>query len=107
MEQLITQDQFIEWVGNESYIKFSQDIYELIKKSEAYKSKDEAIFYIGATPLNDEIWFHYEATLKKLPIGDDFGFTKMLITDNLDVTLDKINDAKRIINGEFATIKQK
>lgn len=101
MEQSITQDQFIEWVGNESYLKFAQDIYHLIKESEAYKSNDEAIFYLGATPLNDEVWFHFEATLKKLPIGDDFGFTKMLITDDLDVTLDRINDAKKVLKGEF------
>ena len=107
MEQSITQNQFIEWVGNEGYLKFCKDIYHLITESEAYKSNDEAIFYVGATPLNDEVWFHFEATLKKLPIGNDFGFTKMIITDNLDVTLDRVNDAKKVLKGGFINQKQK
>jgi hypothetical protein len=45
--------------------------------------------------------------LKKLPIGNDFGFTKMLITDNLDVTLDRVNDAKKVLKGGFINQKQK
>jgi hypothetical protein len=98
MQETITQKQFIEIVGNESYLEFSKDIYNLIKKSDAYKELDDAVFYIGATPLNDTIWFHYEASLNKLGLADDFGFTKMVITDDLDFTLDRINDAKREIN---------
>lgn len=103
----ITEKELIEIIGNDSYIQFAHDIYDLIKKSDAYKSNDKAVFYVGATPLDNNTWFNYEATLVKLPIGDDFGFTKMFITDNLDDTLDRINDAKKIINGEFTTIKQK
>ena len=38
-------------------------------------------------------------------LADDFGFTRMLITDDLDFTLDRVNEAKKFINGEFATIK--
>ena len=98
MEQSLTQEQFIEIVGEKSYINFSKQIYDLIKNSDAYKELDDAIFYIGATPLNDTIWFHYEASLNKIGIADDFGFTKMVITDDLDFTLDRINDAKREIN---------
>jgi hypothetical protein len=98
MEETITEKQFIEIVGKEAYLEFSNDIYNLIKKSDAYKDLDDAVFYIGATPLNDTIWFHYEATLNKLGLADDFGFTKMVITDDLDFTLDRINDAKREIN---------
>ena len=59
MEQSLTQEQFIEIVGEKSYINFSKQIYDLIKNSDAYKELDDAIFYIGATPLNDTIWFHY------------------------------------------------
>ena len=98
MDQSLTQEQFIEIVGENSYINFSKQIYDLIKNSDAYKELDDAIFYIGATPLNDTIWFHYEASLNKIGIADDFGFTKMVITDDLDFTLDRINDAKREIN---------
>ena len=98
MQETITEKQFIEIAGNESYLEFSNDIYNLIKKSDAYKELDDAVFYIGATPLNDTIWFHYEASLNKLGLADDFGFTKMVITDDLDFTLDRINDAKREIN---------
>ena len=98
MEKTITEKQFIEIVGKEGYLEFSNDIYNLIKKSDAYKDLDDAVFYIGATPLNDTIWFHYEATLNKLGLADDFGFTKMVITNDLDFTLDRINDAKREIN---------
>lgn len=98
MEQSLTQEQFIEIVGEKSYINFSKEIYDIIKNSDAYKELDDAVFYIGATPLNDTIWFHYEASLNKIGIADDFGFTKMVVTDDLDFTLDRINDAKREIN---------
>lgn len=98
MEQSLTEKEFIEIIGEKSYINFSKQIYDLIKNSDAYKELDDAVFYIGATPLNDTIWFHYEATLNKIGIADDFGFTKMVITDDLDFTLDRINDAKREIN---------
>jgi hypothetical protein len=98
MEQSLTQEQFIEIVGEKSYINFSKEIYDIIKSSDAYKELDDAVFYIGATPLNETVWFHYEATLNKIGIADDFGFTKMVITDDLDFTLDRINDAKREIN---------
>lgn len=98
MEQSLTEKEFIEIIGEKSYINFSKQIYDLIKNSDAYKELDDAVFYIGATPLNYTIWFHYEATLNKIGIADDFGFTKMVITDDLDFTLDRINDAKREIN---------
>ena len=98
MEQSLTQEQFIEIVGEKSYINFSKEIYDIIKSSDAYKELDDAVFYIGATPLNETVWFHYEATLNKIGIADDFGFTKMVVTDDLDFTLDRINDAKREIN---------
>jgi len=52
MEQSLTQEQFIEIVGEKSYINFSKEIYDIIKSSDAYKELDDAIFYIGATPLN-------------------------------------------------------
>lgn len=98
MEQILTQEQFIEIVGEKSYINFSKEIYDIIKSSDAYKELDDAVFYIGATPLNETVWFHYEATLNKIGMADDFGFTKMVVTDDLDFTLDRINDAKREIN---------
>lgn len=98
MKQSLTQEQFIEIVGEKSYINFSKEIYDIIKSSDAYKELDDAVFYIGATPLNETVWFHYEATLNKIGIADDFGFTKMVVTDDLDFTLDRINDAKREIN---------
>lgn len=98
MEQSLTEKEFIEIIGEKSYINFSKEIYDIIKNSEAYKELDDAVFYIGATPLNETFWFHYEATLNKIGIADDFGFTKMVVTDDLDFTLDRINDAKREIN---------
>lgn len=105
MEKTITQQELIEIIGNESYVQFAHDIYDLIKKSDAYKSNDDAVFYIGATPLDEKLWFHYEATINKMGLADDFGFTRMLITDDLDFTLDRVNEAKKFINGELATIK--
>jgi hypothetical protein len=74
------------------------NIYELIKKTEAYKDLDDAVFYIGAEPLDETTWFHFEAIIKKLPFGDDFGFTRMVITDDFDFVLDRVNDAKRVLN---------
>jgi hypothetical protein len=105
MEKIITEVELIEIIGHDNYVEFIHDVYNLIKKSDAYKSNDDAVFYIGATPLNDTSWFHYEATVNKIGLGDDFGFTRMLITDDLDFTLDRVNEAKKIINGEFFTIK--
>lgn len=101
MKQSVTQEELIKCIGHESYLKFAKDVYNLIVESDSYKSNDEAIFYIGALPLNDEVWFEFEATLKKVSEGNDFGFTKMIITDDLDVILDRINDCKKVLKGKF------
>ena len=98
MKQELTEQEVIEMMGEPHYKSFAMNIYELIKKSEAYKDLDDAVFYIGAEPLDDATWFHFEATIKKLPFGDDFGFTRMVITDDFDFVLDRVNDAKRVLN---------
>ena len=92
MEKQLTEQEFIEWIGEDNYKSFAMNIYELIKKSDAYKDLDDAVFYIGAEPLDDKTWFHFEATIKKLPFGDDFGFTRMVITDDIDFILVLFND---------------
>jgi len=98
MEKQLTEQEFIEWIGEDNYKSFAMNIYELIKKSDSYKDLDDAIFYIGAEPLDDTTWFHFEATIKKLPFGDDFGFTRMVITDDIDFILDRVNEAKKVLN---------
>jgi|DEB3_MinimDraft_2_1074329.scaffolds.fasta_scaffold37299_2 hypothetical protein len=98
MQKELTEQEFIEMIGENNYKSFAMNIYELIKKTEAYKDLDDAVFYIGAEPLDETTWFHFEATIKKLPFGDDFGFTRMVITDDFDFVLDRVNDAKRVLN---------
>lgn len=98
MNKELTEQEFIEMIGENNYKSFAMNIYELIKKTEAYKDLDDAVFYIGAEPLDETTWFHFEATIKKLPFGDDFGFTRMVITDDFDFILDRVNDAKRVLN---------
>jgi hypothetical protein len=98
MQKELTEKEFIEMIGENNYKSFAMNIYELIKKTEAYKDLDDAVFYIGAEPLDEATWFHFEATIKKLPFGDDFGFTRMVITDDFDFVLDRVNDAKRVLN---------
>jgi hypothetical protein len=98
MKQELKEQEVIEMMGESNYKSFAMNIYEIIKKSKAYKDLDDAVFYIGAEPLDDTTWFHFEATIKKLPLGDDFGFTRMVITDDFDFVLDRVNDAKREIN---------
>ena len=98
MQEEITEQQLIEWIGYDKYKSFAINIYELIKKSEAYKDLDDSVFYIGAEPLDDATWIHFEATIKKLSFGDDFGFTRMVITDDFDFILDRVNDAKKVLN---------
>ena len=98
MEKELTEQEFIDMIGENNYKSFAMNIYELIKKTEAYKDLDDAVFYIGAEPLDETTWFHFEATIKKLPFGDDFGFTRMVITDDFDFVLDRVNDAKRVLN---------
>ena len=98
MQKELTEQEFIEMIGENNYKSFAMNIYELIKKTEAYKDIDDAVFYIGAEPLDETTWFHFEATIKKLPFGDDFGFTRMVITDDFDFVLDRVNDAKRVLN---------
>lgn len=98
MQKEITEQEFIEMTGESNYKTFSMNIYEQIKKTDAYKDLDDAVFYIGAEQLDETTWFHFEATIKKLPFGDDFGFTRMVITDDFDFILDRINEAKRVIN---------
>jgi len=87
MEKIINEEEFIGIIGNEAYFQFVNDIYKLLKESEAYKREDEVVYYIGASPLNETMWFHYEASLFKKDIGDEFGFTRMIITDDLEMTL--------------------
>jgi len=94
MEKTINETELISIIGNEAYFKFAGDIYKLLKESEAYKRQDDVVYYIGASPLNETTWFHYEASLFKKLEGDEFGFTRMIITDDLDMTLDRINYAK-------------
>ncbi len=98
MQKELTEQEFIEMIGENNYKSFAMNIYELIKKTEAYKDLDDAVCYIGAEPLDEATWFHFEATIKKLPFGDDFGFTRMVITDDFDFVLDRVNDAKRVLN---------
>jgi hypothetical protein len=98
MQKELTEQEVIEMMGESNYKSFAMNIYELIKKTEAYKDIDDAVFYIGAEPLDETTWFHFEATIKKLPFGDDFGFTRMGITDDFDFVLDRVNDAKRVLN---------
>lgn len=98
MQKELTEQEFIEMIGENNYKSFAINIYELIKKTEAYKDLDDAVFYIGAEPLDETTWFHFEVTIKKLPFGDDFGFTRMVITDDFDFVLDRVNDAKRVLN---------
>lgn len=98
MQKELTEQEFIEMIGENNYKSFAMNIYELIKKTEAYKDLDDAVFYIGAEPLDETTWFHFEATIKKLSFGDDFGFTRMVITDDFDFVLDRVNDAKRVLN---------
>ena len=98
MQKELTEQEFIEMIGENNYKSFAMNIYELIKKTEAYKDLDDAVFYIGAEPLDETTWFHFEATIKKLPFGDDYGFTRMVITDDFDFVLDRVNDAKRVLN---------
>ena len=98
MQKELTEQEFIKMIGENNYKSFAMNIYELIKKTEAYKDLDDAVFYIGAEPLDEATWFHFEATIKKLPFGDDFGFTRMVITDDFDFVLDRVNDAKRVLN---------
>ena len=94
MEKTINETEFISIIGNDAYLQFTQDIYKQLKESEAYKREDDVVYYIGASPLNETMWFHYEASLFKKLEGDEFGFTRMIITDDLDTTLDLINYAK-------------
>lgn len=98
MQKELTEQEVIEMMGENNYKSFAMNIYELIKKTEAYKDLDDAVFYIGAEPLDETSWFHFEATIKKLPFGDDFGFTRIVITNDFDFVLDRVNDAKRVLN---------
>ncbi len=59
MEKTINEEEFIGIIGNEAYFQFVNDIYKLLKESEAYKREDEVVYYIGASPLNETMWFHY------------------------------------------------
>jgi len=99
MQKTIKEEDFIEMIGYDSYINFVKTTYENIKNCEAYERNDDVIYTIGAMPLDNGEWFHYEASLFKTISGDDFGFTKMIITNDLDFTFDSINDAKHEIKS--------
>ena len=100
----LTEKELIDIVSENEYLRFVFETYETMKKSESYKSnRDEIIYYLGVSELSEKLNLHFEASIKKSKQGlmrvDDFGFEKLVITDEIDYSLDRINEAKKVMNS--------
>jgi hypothetical protein len=104
MKKELTESEVIDIIGLDEYQKFALQIYDLIKKNEEYnteifQSGKNTLFYLGFLQIGNNMNLHYEASLKRKTINfikaDDFGFERFTITNDIDYTLDRINEYKK------------
>lgn len=109
MVKELTEQEFIFLISQEEYTRFAYQTYESIKKDVSYKSGEPIIYFVGVSKFNEIFNIHYEATLKRNKQGtkriDDFGFERIIITDEIDYSLDRINEVKEIGGDSFHFFK--
>jgi len=93
--------QLIDIVGLEDYIEFVAKLYDSIKD----KNKESEIVYgVSSVEVLDGNWMVYEYQLtRKGTIDDEFGLTKVFVTDDVDSVLDNINNVKSNLDNVVFT----
>jgi hypothetical protein len=88
------------------YQAFAMRVYKDLRSSKEYENNDPICFAIQTYQINDSCWLHIEASLKKARFNefgvDDFGFVRFVLSDEnlIDFTLDRYNEAKRLIDSD-------
>jgi hypothetical protein len=101
MTRQISEAQLIDIVGLEDYIEFVAKLYDSIKD----KNKESEIVYgVSSVEVLDGNWMVYEYQLtRKGTIDDEFGLTKVFVTDDVDSVLDNINNVKSNLDNVVFT----
>ena len=101
----LTEKELIDIVSENEYKRFAFETYQTMRNSDSYKqNKDEITYYLGVSKISEKLNLHFEATLTKkrinnLIVADDFGFINLVITDEIDYSLDRFNLAKKTLNN--------
>lgn len=95
MIKKLTEKEFIDIYSEQEYKRFAFETYKAMINSESYKSKDKIIYFMGVSKLSEKNNLHFEATLKRNKVNGidvlDFGFINLVITDEIDYSLDRYN----------------
>lgn len=98
MENYMNEKQLIEAIGVDGYSKIMHDVYTQLRNSDQYKNEyvlnNKDIYTIGTIDLSEGVWLHFEVSMHKQNGLDNIGFTRVVLTDNVDFILDRIIDVK-------------
>lgn len=98
MENYMNEKQLIEAIGVDGYSKIMHDVYTQLRTSDQYKNEyvlnNKDIYTIGTIDLSEGVWLHFEVSMYKQNGLDNIGFTRVVLTDNVDFILDRIIDVK-------------
>ncbi len=94
----MNENQLIEFIGVDGYNKIINDVYTQLKKSDQYNNEyllnNKQIYTIGTIDLSEGVWLHFEVSMYNQDGLDNIGFTRVVLTDNVDFILDRIIDVK-------------
>jgi hypothetical protein len=102
MIEEIKESELIELIGKDRYVEFVEDSYRNILNSDEYKDTKigECVYSVASVRMSNDKYFHCESSLIKNSNGDDFGFTRMFITDDVDFVLDRRIEIKEQIKND-------
>ena len=96
MTKELTEPEILKIMSYDSYQALAMDVYERMVSSEKFKDPEKVLIALEVFELSKKQFLHLEANLIKVAPGvNDFGFTRMVITDDIDFSLDRLNEVKR------------
>lgn len=115
----VTEKEVMEILSPQGYEKLAKTVYEDLISTDAYKtSKDRYVYIISVFDLAEtlgikdkKILLHTEGYVEKIivkgrNVADDFGFTRMVITDDMDFILDRYNEIKPEFNNSSVIVRK-
>jgi hypothetical protein len=96
----VTEKDITNQIGEDHWRAFINDVCIRIFSKEKIKSlkEGEEIYSIGIVELGHGFYLHFEIISRKAPNGSfDYGFTKLVMTDNIDSILDRVNRGKAVM----------
>jgi ribosome-associated toxin RatA of RatAB toxin-antitoxin module len=97
----LTEPELVEMISMEKYHAFARQTFDLIRETKEFKNQDPVCIHLQIIQLNNQNWLYAESTLKKYGNRLDFGFVKLILSDNeqvlTDYTLDRMNELRRAL----------